>query len=426
MASELMIAVRDRSRLAALRRLGLLDTAAEVAFDRLARLASLTLHAPVALVTLVDSHRQFFKSCLGLPEPWATVRETPLKNSFCKHVVATGEPLVVRDSRLDARLRNNPAIEEIGVVAYLGLPLFSPDGFAVGTLCVIDRRPRMWTEEQIEILKALARLVMTEIELRWEIKSRQHAEELLARANSDLEERVAKRTAELNRSHKMLRKLGARLEGAREEEARRISRELHDGLGQALTRLKMDVARLDKVFAAKKPVGESAARAHFAQIASAIDETIDLVRKIAMELRPAVLDDLGLPAAIEWLAKDFQKRTGIRCVVNAPEECPNHSPDRATAVFRIFQEALTNIARHAEATRVEVTFECDCEGLKFEVCDNGRGISAAQIVSSRSLGLVGMKERALRMAGRCEIEPGKNGGTVLRVSIPSAADLDAI
>lgn len=421
MASELMIAVRNPPRLAALRKLGLLDTAAEEAFDRLARLASLTLHAPVALVTLVDSHRQFFKSCLGLPEPWATVRETPLRNSFCKHVVASGEPLVVRDSRLDPRLRNNPAIAALEVVAYLGLPLFSPDGFAVGTLCVIDHKPRMWTEEQIEILKALARLVMTEIELRWEIKSRQEAEELLARTNSELEERVTKRTAELRHSHQMLRKLSSRVDSAREEEARRISRELHDGLGQALTRLKLDIARLEKKFV-KGPVQEQEVRAQFTPMAAAIDGTIDLVRRIATDLRPAVLDDLGLPAAIEWLAKDFQARTGTRCATRLPEECPNNLSDRGTAVFRIFQEALTNIARHAEATRVEVKLECDLEKLKFEVADNGCGISIEEMARTGSLGLVGMKERALRAGGVCEIQPRKKGGTILRVRIPAADD----
>jgi hypothetical protein len=158
--------VRDPSRLAALRRTALLDTPAEESFDRLARLASQLLHAPVVLVSLVDEDRQFFKSCIGLAEPWASRRETPLSHSFCQYVVEAREPFVVEDARRDPRVRHNLAIPDLGVIAYLGVPLITSEGYELGTLCAIDNVPRAWTQEEIRTLRDLAASVLMEIELR--------------------------------------------------------------------------------------------------------------------------------------------------------------------------------------------------------------------------------------------------------------------
>ena len=156
-------AAKDSDRLEALHATGLLDSDVNPSFDRLARLASKVLNAPVALVSLVDADRQFFKSCLGLPEPWATQRGTPLSHSFCQHAVASREPLIVDDSREHDLLRDNPAIRDIGVIAYAGIPLIDADGHALGTLCVIDSRPRHWTTDQVQLLSDLAASVVTEI-----------------------------------------------------------------------------------------------------------------------------------------------------------------------------------------------------------------------------------------------------------------------
>jgi GAF domain-containing protein len=158
-------AVHDSDRLDALHATGLLDSDLSPSFDRLARLASKVLNAPVALVSLVDSDRQFFKSCLGLPEPWASQRGTPLSHSFCQHAVASREPLLVEDSREHELLRDNPAIRDIGVIAYAGIPLLDADGHALGTLCVIDSQPRHWTTDQVQLLSDLAASVVTEIAL---------------------------------------------------------------------------------------------------------------------------------------------------------------------------------------------------------------------------------------------------------------------
>ena len=164
MSAELLSIVRNVARVSALQRLGLLDTPPEAAFDRLTRVACRVLRAPIGLVSLVDQNRQFFKSCVGLPEPLATSRETPVSHSFCQHVVATGKPLIVEDARSNPLVRLNPAVREMGVIAYAGIPLVTTDGHAIGSFCVIDGKPRTWSFEDIEMLQELAGCVMHEIE----------------------------------------------------------------------------------------------------------------------------------------------------------------------------------------------------------------------------------------------------------------------
>jgi GAF domain-containing protein len=163
-ATELLSIVRNVARVSALQRLGLLDTPPEAAFDRLTRLACRVLRAPVGLVSLVDQHRQFFKSCVGLPEPLASSRQTPVSHSFCQHVVATGRPLIVENAKTNPLVQLNPAVEEMGIVAYAGIPLVTSDGYTIGSFCVIDHRPRTWSFDDIETLQELAGCVMHEIE----------------------------------------------------------------------------------------------------------------------------------------------------------------------------------------------------------------------------------------------------------------------
>lgn len=164
MAAELLSIVRNVARLSALQRLGLLDTPPEAAFDRLTRVACRVLRAPVGLVSLVDRDRQFFKSCVGLPEPFASTRQTPISHSFCKHVVGTGKPLIVEDARTNPLVRLNPAVAEMGIVSYAGIPLVTSEGHTVGSFCVIDSRPRAWSFDEVEMLQELAGCVMHEIE----------------------------------------------------------------------------------------------------------------------------------------------------------------------------------------------------------------------------------------------------------------------
>ena len=174
--------LRDPERLSQLRATALLDAPTEEAFDRLTRLATKLLDAPLSTVTLVDDERQFYMSCTGFPEPLATIRETPLEFSFCRHTVVLGKPLVIADVRGHPLVGENPSIDEFGVTAYAGIPLLTADGHAIGTLCVMDFKVREWTSDQIASLTDLAAAVSTEIELRMDIAERVRIESALHRA----------------------------------------------------------------------------------------------------------------------------------------------------------------------------------------------------------------------------------------------------
>jgi signal transduction histidine kinase len=226
----------------------------------------------------------------------------------------------------------------------------------------------------------------------------------------------------LRASEENLRALAARLQSVREEERARIAREIHDQLGQALTGLKMDLTWLN----ARLPAGQKPLAEKVKSMFKLIDDTIQTVRKIASLLRPEVLDQLGLAAAIGWQARDFQMRTGIRCKVVLPTETIAAEPELSTAAFRIFQELLTNVARHAGATRVEVAMRAEAGRLVLEVQDNGKGISEAELSGSKSLGLLGMRERAMLFGGTVEFAgPGRNSGgkgTRVTVVLPLAGE----
>ena len=168
----------DPPRLGALRDTGLLDSAPEEAFDRLTRLAVKLLHAPISLVSLVDDRRQFFKSQVGLIEPWATARETPLTHSFCQHVVTTGKPFIVTNALDNPMVRDNLAIPELGVIAYAGMPLVTDDGQIIGSFCAIDTQARDWTQDELEAIESLAATAMTELKLRHTIAELSRTAEL--------------------------------------------------------------------------------------------------------------------------------------------------------------------------------------------------------------------------------------------------------
>ncbi|WP_162273879.1 hybrid sensor histidine kinase/response regulator [Mariniblastus fucicola] len=153
-------------RLETLHALEILDTPAEAEFDRLTELAATLLDVPVSLVSLVGPDTQFFKSCVGLPEPWSTSRETPLTHSFCRFAVESNAPLVVADARIHPLVESNPAIQDLGVIAYLGVPFFAENGHCLGSFCVIDDKPRDWQDRDLEIVRGLAKSVESEIRLR--------------------------------------------------------------------------------------------------------------------------------------------------------------------------------------------------------------------------------------------------------------------
>jgi signal transduction histidine kinase len=239
------------------------------------------------------------------------------------------------------------------------------------------------------------------------------------RALRESAERRERRRAEdqLRRSHKQLRALTTYLQYVREEERTRISREVHDELGQALTGIKLDLAWI----AANLPKHARPLQQKIKTMSAGIDVTIQTVRRISTELRPGILDSLGLVAAIEWQASEFQTRTGIRCEVTTTVSDTLWDQDFNTVFFRIFQETLTNIIRHANATRVDVSLAVEQGRLVLTVKDNGRGITEEEIANTRSIGLIGMKERAALVGGEVELQGRPGEGTTATVRIPLPA-----
>jgi PAS domain S-box-containing protein len=218
----------------------------------------------------------------------------------------------------------------------------------------------------------------------------------------------------LKGSFERMRQLAARLQSVREEERQRISLEIHDRLGQALTGLKLDLSSM-------APGAGRENRPRFKSILQSLDDTIRAVRKISTELRPAVLDSLGLKAAIEWQAREFQTRTKTTVRLKIPARDIDPGPDQSVALFRIFQEILTNVARHAEARSVQVDLNRAPRELRLTVADNGRGITKKALSDPASLGLLGMRERALPFGGTVDIEGQRGRGTKVTVRLPQGS-----
>jgi two-component system sensor histidine kinase UhpB len=222
---------------------------------------------------------------------------------------------------------------------------------------------------------------------------------------------------ELRRSHEELRNLSQHLQSVREKESKRIASEIHDELGQQLTALKMDLSWLSN----RVPFYEKDNKKTIEKIntmSNLIDRTIQVVQKISAELRPGLLDDLGLVPAIEWLAQDFQTRTNIRCKVHFHSDEIELDPDCSTAIYRISQEALTNIARHAKASLVDIYLKQESGVVILEISDNGKGIKENEICAPSSLGLMGMRERVRTFGGELNIIGAPNKGTTLKASLP--------
>jgi two-component system sensor histidine kinase UhpB len=227
---------------------------------------------------------------------------------------------------------------------------------------------------------------------------------------------TARKRAELVRdgSHQGLRDLAGRLQRVREQERAVMARRIHDELGQVLTALAMDVAWLEARLEGRPPLLGEKCRT----MAIQIEQAIDRVRTLATELRPAVLDDLGLVPAIEWELQQFALRTGVLCDLDLPAPSRALDSERATDVFRILQEALTNVVRHAGAQRVAVRLWAGPHRLELDVRDDGRGIAPEATTDRHSLGLLGMRERALRWGGEVEVGPDPGGGTCVRLRLP--------
>ena len=226
--------------------------------------------------------------------------------------------------------------------------------------------------------------------------------------------KIRKAEKEVKNSREQLRKLASHLQRAQENERSRISREIHDELGQELTGIKMDISWLSNSL--ENPNSEVKDR--IKSLNNLIDTTINSVRRISSELRPGVLDDLGLIPAIEWYVEEFQQRTKINCDLNLIDITDNLLDDLSITIYRIVQESLTNVARHAKASKLKLSIKSDNEILYLEVWDNGIGFNNERYKNEKSLGILGMEERVNILHGTFSIIGKKTGGTIVKVGIP--------
>ncbi len=219
---------------------------------------------------------------------------------------------------------------------------------------------------------------------------------------------------QLQASREQLRSLSAHLESVREEERKSVAREIHDELGQILTALKIDLSSLTERSTEEQqlPLGK------VESMNELIDVAIETVDRISVELRPPMLDDLGIAVALEWQAEDFSRRTKIKCEFTSKPKDVVLDADRSTALFRIFQEALTNVARHSNASKVKAVLTKETDRIVLTIKDNGKGIEKKQIADPKAFGIIGMKERAHFLGGEVRVNSTPGKGTSITVIIP--------
>ena len=298
----------------------------------------------------------------------------------CGAAVALGHEIVAVDIETDERWGPwRDLARSHGLRACWSTPILSRDARVLGTFALYYREPRVPAQED---------------------------RDLVARAVH-----VAGIAIQRHELDEQLRGLSARLDAAREEERTGIAREIHDQLGQSLAVLKMDLAFIARRGASPAGITTAELLAKVSELSGLTDEIIRQVRRISAELRPGVLDDLGLAAALGWQAQEFEKRTGVICAVDVRVGPESLARSLSTTVFRAVQEALTNVALHAEASRVDILLREDAGDLLLDVSDDGKGIRPEDVRDPRSLGLLGMSERARREGGSVTFDRGARSGS---------------
>ncbi|HEX4487501.1 MAG TPA: GAF domain-containing sensor histidine kinase [Terriglobales bacterium] len=382
----------ERQRLKALADEHLLDTLPEKNFDNLTRLAAFICGTPISLISLVDESRQWFKSRIG-----TEVEETPRDMAFCAHtILSTGELTVVPDATKDRRFASNPLVtDDPNIRFYAGAPLVTREGFALGSLCVIDRVPRMLTSQQLEALAILRDQVVREIELRRVAGGLQNAVR-------DRNDELGERNEEILQQAKILQSLTTRLMTAQDEERRRIARELHDSAGQLLVAASLNVEIVMNGLSTSSPVREAAECCR------------DLLRQLTAEVRtmsyllhPPLLDESGLLSALTLYVQGIQDRSPLQVDLEIPEDLPRMNSRLELVLFRVIQECLTNIHRHSGSKTARIRLSPQSHMLLLQIEDDGKGIPPHRLHSINSqgsgVGMQGMRERVRQMGGHMNI-----------------------
>lgn len=291
--------------------------------------------------------------------------------------------------------------------------------FVSAVLWFFGENRKAYSYEEIAYWNAFVRMgffTIVVLLLDYARKFNRTLEETIKQRTSELRSEVAvrkKAEEEIKVKNEQLSSLAMKIQNVKEEENLRVAREIHDELGQVLTALKMEVSMLGIKLPDDKKTKDK-----LASVTNLIDETINSVRKISTRLRPRLLDDLGLFPAIEMQVREFQTRTGIRCIIKLPKSEVVSNKDMSLAIFRIFQEAMTNIARHANATHVQIKSYVDLGKFYMEIKDNGVGIKNNDSVENTSLGILGMKERAALLNGEVLVDKNYKDGTFIQLVIP--------
>jgi PAS domain S-box-containing protein len=312
-----------------------------------------------------------------------------------ERVGSCGTAAALRTSVIVADIETDPLWEDYrelahryGLRACWSTPILSRDARVLGTFALYYREPRSPTQDDLD---------------------------LIARAVH-----VAGLAIQRHELDEQLRALSARLDAAREDERTGIAREIHDQLGQSLTVMKMDLAFIARRADSTQGIAKEELIDKLRELSVMTDEIIGQTRRISSELRPGVLDDLGLAAALSWQGQEFEKRTGIPCTVRVDLSDDDLPRELSTTIFRGVQEALTNVVRHADAHRVDVVLEETDGSLVLVVRDDGKGIRAEAVNDPRSLGLLGMRERARRVGGSVTFAAAEGGGTTVTFRVPRA------
>lgn len=315
---------------------------------------------------------------------------------LCGKCAAEKCPLILRTPDEVLRYSTREVARGEDIRFHAAFPIIIKDK-TLGVLCVFTRTDAKPTERSLKLLETITSQMSLSLE------------------NAKLYEHSQSQVAALQNLTERYRLLTERLRTAREDERIEIAREIHDELGQVLTALKIDLT----LFQNKLPKRNVVLKSDIDEIITLVDSIIKTVQKISTELRPAVLDDLGLNAAIEWQVLEFQNRTEIICDISKVEDIGKLERHTATALFRIFQEALTNIVRHSAASRVEIVMKQIDTDIFLEIHDNGRGVAKEEIDDKNSIGILGMKERAIALGGEFTISGSPGEGSVVTVRIPA-------
>jgi signal transduction histidine kinase len=357
---------------------GKVESLSETSFYELTQLAAQLCNAPIAVLGLINQQRQYIKSMVGLG--W---QDSDCMLSLCAKVAQEEQILIVQDPRQHEWLSHHSLVNiNIGIRFFIGIPLTSSTGKKIGALCIVDTQAHTIAGALLDGLNTLSRQLMT--------------------------------LYELGLQQNIIRKLAVHQENIKEQERTRIARDLHDELGQNLLALKLDLNMIQPLSST-----DSKLRTHLDNALDNIDGVIDAVRNIINDLRPPVLE-LGLYAAIEWQLKKFERASQIRCFLETEDPTLENSLTdfQVSVLFRILQESLTNISRHANAGSVLLSLQRSEGGIEMRVSDDGIGMDPLALEKHQSFGLIGIRERLHDCHGKLLIESKPGQGTTIAAYLP--------